>query len=232
MVFAQIIIKLGQFVQHFIVIFNYVFSATQGYIASTKRVNLKACGRTRSWPNLRYYPGTYLEGLRNSTKILSQDSRPLGRDFNPGALEYEAEVLNIRPRRSVQKLFRRKINSDTILQANISAQATRNATKICCRYVIQVSRGPYPPSMLTLQVLRPVKCDTQFSVRTRLGAGCVKGDLLRWTSSWEASSRVVPRTDCPHAGMTIDPPSSQQGRTDNTSHSNLHTPLTQNLLLK
>jgi hypothetical protein len=47
-------------------------------------------GKMRSWPNLRYYPSTCLEELRNAIKNLSQDSRSLGRDFNPGPPEYDA----------------------------------------------------------------------------------------------------------------------------------------------
>jgi hypothetical protein len=35
---------------------------------------------------LRYYPGIRLEGLRETTKTLSQDSRYPGRDLNPEAL--------------------------------------------------------------------------------------------------------------------------------------------------
>jgi hypothetical protein len=33
---------------------------------------------------LRYYPGTYLEGLRKPTKKLNQDSRSPGTRFEPG----------------------------------------------------------------------------------------------------------------------------------------------------
>jgi hypothetical protein len=65
-------------------------------------MNWKGCGRKRSWPNLRYYPGTRLEGVRKTTKSLSQDSRSPGRDLNPGPAEYEARVLTTRPRRSVK----------------------------------------------------------------------------------------------------------------------------------
>jgi hypothetical protein len=54
----------------------------------------------RSWPNLRYYPGICMEGLRKTTKPLSRDSRSPGRDLNPGPPEYEG-VLITRPRRSV-----------------------------------------------------------------------------------------------------------------------------------
>jgi hypothetical protein len=53
--------------------------------------------KKRSWPNLRYYSGICLEGLRKTTKNLSQDSRSPGRDLDPGPPEYEAGVLTTRP---------------------------------------------------------------------------------------------------------------------------------------
>jgi hypothetical protein len=58
-----------------------------------QKINWKGCGWKRSWPNLRYYPGICLEGLRKTTKILSQDSRHPGRDLNQGSPEEEAGVL-------------------------------------------------------------------------------------------------------------------------------------------
>jgi hypothetical protein len=53
-------------------------------------MNLKGYGRKRSWPNLKYYPGISLEGLRKTTENLSQDNLSPGRDLNSGPLEYEA----------------------------------------------------------------------------------------------------------------------------------------------
>jgi hypothetical protein len=44
----------------------------------------------RSWPNLRYYSDNYLEGLRKTTKNLSQNSRFQGQDFSTRPPEYEA----------------------------------------------------------------------------------------------------------------------------------------------
>jgi hypothetical protein len=32
-------------------------------------MNWKGCGRKKSWPNLRYYPGICLEGLRKNKEI-------------------------------------------------------------------------------------------------------------------------------------------------------------------
>jgi hypothetical protein len=31
-------------------------------------IHFKECGKKRSWPNLRHYPGIWLEGLRKTTK--------------------------------------------------------------------------------------------------------------------------------------------------------------------
>jgi hypothetical protein len=52
-------------------------------------MNSKGCGRKLSWTNLMYYPGIFLEELRNTTKNISQDNRSPGRGFNPGPPEYE-----------------------------------------------------------------------------------------------------------------------------------------------
>jgi hypothetical protein len=78
------------------------------YVASSERaiklmMDLKGFGRKRSWLNFTVLPSIPLEGLRNTTKILSQDNRSPGRDLSPGNPEYEAGVLTIRPRRSVAR---------------------------------------------------------------------------------------------------------------------------------
>jgi hypothetical protein len=52
--------------------------------------NVEGSGRG---PVLRYYPGICLEGLRKTTKNLSQNNQFPGRDFNPGPPEYEIRVL-------------------------------------------------------------------------------------------------------------------------------------------
>jgi hypothetical protein len=64
-------------------------------------MNWKGSGRKRSWPNLRNYPRICPEGLRITTKNLSQDSRSLGRDLNLGPPEYETGLLSTTPQRSV-----------------------------------------------------------------------------------------------------------------------------------
>jgi hypothetical protein len=48
--------------------------------------------RKWSWPNLRYYPGICVEGEGNPRKNVSQGSRSLGRNLNPGPPEYEPGV--------------------------------------------------------------------------------------------------------------------------------------------
>jgi hypothetical protein len=50
---------------------------------------------------LRFYPSICLEGMRKTTKNLSQDIRSPGWYFNPGLPEYEAGVLTNWSRRSV-----------------------------------------------------------------------------------------------------------------------------------
>jgi hypothetical protein len=63
-------------------------------------MNWKGFGRKLSWCNRRYYPGICLEGLRKTTKNLSQDSQSLGQDLNPGPPKYNAGVLTTQPRHS------------------------------------------------------------------------------------------------------------------------------------
>jgi hypothetical protein len=55
----------------------------------------------RSWPNLRYYIGIYLEGLRKTTENFSKANRYPGRDLKAGFPECEAAVLTTRPLFSV-----------------------------------------------------------------------------------------------------------------------------------
>jgi hypothetical protein len=66
--------------------FNNAFSATETnsveWNGDKWMMNWKRCWR-RSWPNLRYYPGICLEGLRKTTNNLSRDSRSQDRDLNP-----------------------------------------------------------------------------------------------------------------------------------------------------
>jgi hypothetical protein len=42
-------------------------------------MSVKGFCRKRSWPNLIYYGGVYLEGLRKTTEILSQHSQSPGK---------------------------------------------------------------------------------------------------------------------------------------------------------
>lgn len=44
----------------------------------------KGCRMKRPWPDVRYYPGMCLDGLRKNTKILSHDSRSPGQYLDSG----------------------------------------------------------------------------------------------------------------------------------------------------
>jgi hypothetical protein len=60
-------------------------------------MNWKESGRKQSWPNVRYYPGMYLEGLRKDLKNFGQASWSPTQDLNPELPTYETGVLIIRP---------------------------------------------------------------------------------------------------------------------------------------
>lgn len=49
---------------------------------------------SNAWPNLRYYIGICLEGLRNAKKHLSQGNLSPDGDLNLGPPEYEAGGLD------------------------------------------------------------------------------------------------------------------------------------------
>jgi hypothetical protein len=57
----------------------------------------KGCGRYQSWPNLRYYPGICMEGLRKPMKNISQASWSQSEDVKSGPPKYEAGVLPTQP---------------------------------------------------------------------------------------------------------------------------------------
>jgi hypothetical protein len=61
-------------------------------------MNWDGCGRKQFWPNMRYYHGICLVGLRNVTKILRKESRHRSRDVNPRPPYYEAGLLPTLPR--------------------------------------------------------------------------------------------------------------------------------------
>jgi hypothetical protein len=56
-----------------------------------------------TWPNFKVL-SRHLPGETEENHNLSQGSRSPGRDLNQGPLQYEAGVLNTRPRRSVCSL--------------------------------------------------------------------------------------------------------------------------------
>jgi hypothetical protein len=61
-------------------------------------------------------PSTCLEGLKNTTKELSQYSWSLGQYFNPGPPEYEAGVLIIQPRLFVFGILIATINDISLIK--------------------------------------------------------------------------------------------------------------------
>jgi hypothetical protein len=74
-------------------LFNGTASSSD-YTASNDRMinELKAYGKKRSWPNLRWYPRIYLEALRKTTKNLTQHNRSPVWDFNTGIPKFEARM--------------------------------------------------------------------------------------------------------------------------------------------
>jgi hypothetical protein len=67
-------------------------------------------------PDLRFYLGIYEEGLRKTTKDLSQNSRSLDLDLNPGFPEYQAGVPITRPRSFVKS----QINEDLTIRLTMA----------------------------------------------------------------------------------------------------------------
>jgi hypothetical protein len=53
----------------------------------------KGCGRKQLKPILKYYSSFCLEGVRETTKNLSQDSQSIDQDFDQGPAKYEVQVI-------------------------------------------------------------------------------------------------------------------------------------------
>jgi hypothetical protein len=86
----------------------------------------KGGGRKRSWPNLRYYAGICLEGLKNH-KNLSEYSRSPRRDLGPTRPEYEDhKAVRILAKLNfvVKALYRHTASA----QRNVSQDSTRVIT--------------------------------------------------------------------------------------------------------
>jgi hypothetical protein len=86
-----------------VVHFYDAFSVTRLYSVDDKLIsewwkNWKGFGRKRSWRDLRYYPGTRLEGLSKTMKTSIRIAGRRGRDINPRSPEFEARVLTTRQR--------------------------------------------------------------------------------------------------------------------------------------
>jgi hypothetical protein len=76
-------------------LFQWLRLYSVGWRRDKWMMNWKGCGRMRPRPNLRYYPSICMEGLRKTTKNLSQNSRCPGRDLNSWSPEYKEGVLVI-----------------------------------------------------------------------------------------------------------------------------------------
>jgi hypothetical protein len=99
-------------------------------------MNWNGCERNRSRPNVRYYPGICLEGLKKTTKPINEDSRSLSSDLNLGPPKYEAWVLTSRLRRSVPRFRITSLLQQRISTSTRNFRACRhgkNATKLVAR---------------------------------------------------------------------------------------------------
>jgi hypothetical protein len=65
-------------------------------------MNWRGYGRKRSWSNIKVLSRMLSGGIEEDDENFSQYSQFLGRNFNPGRPEYEAELLTTRPLRSVK----------------------------------------------------------------------------------------------------------------------------------
>jgi hypothetical protein len=140
----------------------------------------------------RYYPSICLNGLRKTTKNLSQYSQSPGRDLDTGLREYEAGVLTTRLRRSVTlispcaKLHQQlKHCYDTMYRPKISLTLTEGSpvwwprlkksptvTHACCKRRLKWVPSAWGYSWVTLS-LGVINTETWSS---RLGVG-------RWTNN-------------------------------------------------
>jgi hypothetical protein len=74
---------------------------------------------------LIYYPGIRLEGLRKTTKNLSEDSLSSARNSNPEPPEYEAGVMITPPRRSVSDPILYDRQYDVMFEKQVTGLARR-----------------------------------------------------------------------------------------------------------
>jgi hypothetical protein len=78
-------------------LFNDTVSSSDFIASNGKMINKLVGIRKEASPNLRYYYGICLEGLRKITNISTQDYQSPGQHLTPGFPEYEAGVLTIQP---------------------------------------------------------------------------------------------------------------------------------------
>jgi hypothetical protein len=97
----------------------------------------KGYGRKRSWPNVGYSPSIYLEGLRKTSKNLSQDSWSPGRDSSPRPTEYDVEL----PTTRLQDLVSHSIS--TTVSRNASANEVYKRGRNACHKHVYSKVAPH-----------------------------------------------------------------------------------------
>jgi hypothetical protein len=144
----------------------------------------------RSWPNLRFYPSSCLQGLRKISKNLSQDSRSPGRDLNAGHAAYEAEVLTTRPWHTVFRRTARPAGDVSICVGLYLARKSQdcNATycyvqRFCIRRIMKLEHlNAYMriilKRILNKQGVRIGLDSSDWQQRTGISGG------LLWTQLW------------------------------------------------
>jgi hypothetical protein len=71
-------------------LFNYVMGSSHIAVTSGMVINK---WEQMPWPTSRYFPGICLDGLRNTTRLLSEYIRCPGQDSNRTPLEYKSDTL-------------------------------------------------------------------------------------------------------------------------------------------
>jgi hypothetical protein len=87
--------------------------------------NWKVCGRKRPWPNFKELPWNS-PGETDEHHKTDQDSPSSGLDFNSGAPEYEVDLLNTRPLRSMSHTVLVTSNWSQVMDdSNIKCESNR-----------------------------------------------------------------------------------------------------------
>jgi hypothetical protein len=92
--------------------------SNSGYLGQSDWMVLYNKSRTYSykWHNSRYYFVMWLEGLRKTTKYLSQDSRCLRRDtdVSKGLYYFQFSILNLKKMKSFTRLYLMCLKQETM----------------------------------------------------------------------------------------------------------------------